>query len=357
MIYNIVKNKKEFLELKESWQSLEETCKNTHYYNTFKLIYEWFDKVQQNTELRIICVLHNNEVVGIAPLCIENKKKYVFFNIRELSFLGWGDYKTFLYNDSVSNISSIFKTFFQAIESISDDWDKLVLRNLRQDSYLVYFLKKTLYHPYLRSYNEAPFITKNNYSRFDQYLSQYKDKRLETNERRLLKDDPFEYKLFLQPTQGQLEEVMNLHVREKDELNIKSDKVTRTSPFANSKRKAFHLALESVEHTLSLAALFRKSDNKIIAYELYYRFKGIIYCWNMGYDPQYANYGVLRILNKNVVKSFFDQDSDLVYDYGSGGYMWKYQNTNEFCLLYRLEKFSHFSKKAKLKNKLMSLRK
>ncbi|MBS2099063.1 GNAT family N-acetyltransferase [Carboxylicivirga linearis] len=352
MIYEIIKTPDQFISLREDWKQLLEKCEEIGIYQTFEFIYQWYCSVEPESEPRIITVSHNTKIVGIAPLCIQNKKRYKLLKYRELMFLGWGDYKSFLYDQSLPNISAIFKTFFQAIEAMSDEWDKLVLKNLRQDSYLTYFLKKTPYHANLRSYNEAPFITKRNYQTFDDYLQVFKDKRIIANEKRLLKSDPFIFVWLEDVNSIELNEVMDLHIAERNQLNAKEDDEVRTSPFVNSRRKQFHLNLLSQSERLSIAALRRKSDQKIIAYELLYTYKGILYCWNIGYDPGYANYGVLRILNKHVVRYFIESGQFEKYDYGSGAYRWKYQNTNEFCLLYRLEKFSRATKLDLIKSKV-----
>ncbi len=349
MVYKIVRSEEEFIELKDQWNALLDANNESTCYNSFELSYNWYKKVVPDCQLVIVCVIHNENIVGIAPLCIRKQAKFKVLNFSQLEILGWGDYKTFLYDQSFLSRSSIFKTFFDAIESIRGEWDKLVLKNLRHDTYLAYFLKKTPYHQHLFSYNEAPYIDLKKYEGYSQYMAEFRDKRIDANEKRLKKKSPFRFEFFHSVSDELLVKLMDCHINEKLVLNQSSWE--RTSPFSNTGRKEFHMALLT-EGNFSVAATLLDEEDNVIAYEIMYRHNGIYYCWNIGYNPKYSSFGVARILNKKVVEFLFNEANARRYDYGAGGYRWKYQNTNQFQVLYRLEMHNLNSSKVKLLNRL-----
>lgn len=352
MIYKIVRTEEEFLQLEEPWNKLQHKSVESTCYNSFLVAYFWYKFLVPKSQLCIVCVLHNEEVVGIAPLCINKRSHWRIYNVREIEVLGWGDYKTFLYNEDFPKRSAIFKSFFDAIESINYQWDKMVIKNLRQDNYLTHFLKRNPLHQYLWSYNEAPCISFKNYKTFDNYKKEFRDKRIEANAKKLSKKESFSFEFYHSISDELLQKMMACHIKEKEILNIGS--ATRTSPFSSSGRQSFHASLLTKGNYGSAAVLFN-STGDIMAYEMYYYYNGVYYCWNIGYDPKYTSLGVARILNKKVIEFLFSQESVIKYDYGAGGYRWKYQNTTEFCLLYRLEFHNIKSKKVQFIQKVRKI--
>lgn len=342
MIYKIVRKEDEFLQIEQQWQRLWQKNSESTCYNSFQVAYFWYKHLVPQSQLCIICIFHNEEIVGVAPLCIVEKKHWGFYRVRELEILGWGDYKTFLFDPDFPKQSAIFKSFFEAIQSINGHWDKMVLKNLRQDAQLSHFLKKNPLHDYLYSYNEAPCISFRNYTSFDHYKKEFRDKRIEANEKRLWKKESFTFEFYQVISEDLLQKMMDCHIKEKEILNKAS--ATRTSPFSSAGRRNFHFSLLAKVNYGSAAVLYNGSG-EIMAYEIYYHHNGIYYCWNIGYDPHYTSFGVARILNKKVIEFLFSQESVVRYDFGAGGYRWKYQNTTEFCLLYRLEYHNNNSRK------------
>ncbi len=127
-----VSNQNEFLRLKEEWTALLKRSKSDTIFLTWEWMYTWWECFKGNKQLFILTVHEENEnLIGIAPLCMDKKKIGGITVLNYIKFLGTmptsSDHLDFIFSQGRERdtLEAIVNYMFQ-----ENKWDLCVLSNI-----------------------------------------------------------------------------------------------------------------------------------------------------------------------------------------------------------------------------------
>ncbi|MFK5878237.1 MAG: GNAT family N-acetyltransferase [Flavobacteriaceae bacterium] len=341
MEVTVIKNIEELRGIKDQWEILEnKSCKKT-IYNSYQFLYNWVVHQQANFEnLAIICIHERNEIVGIAPLMLTNEKALKVIRYKKLSFLGKGDFLNFLI-ESRPNTKPIIAKIFDSIHKL-ESWDKMDLTHLTKDSNLVKFLlRSSVYNSATIFFGENPVVYRNKHIDFLAYKKLHVRKNVNNYYNKLRKNFDVNVKLYWGDDSDILTRISKIHI----ERN--SDGKNRKSLFEHLETMSF---LRSIYEEGKITLTFcLENEHDIIAYVTCFIENDVIYVWNNSYNIKYEKFSPGDIIYMEAMKYFFGEKSQFnAFDFGGGRYPWKFQMTDDFISMYRLNLNNNKSKKYKL---------
>jgi len=329
MEIKIIENSKQFLELKNAWKALEIKSDEVTFYSTYDYLYNWyvFNK-SNNFELKIICVFEKNEIIGIAPLMIENRK-IILFRTKVLRFIGRADFHNFIIDSDVKQ-QSVLKKIFETIK-INLKWDKLELSHVANNTYLSFFcLKSELYNLKFEHLGENPIIDLNKNDDFAVYKKIYFKKKINYYKNKLKKELNTSLEVVLGNTNNILDEISSIHIsRNANEKGRRS--LFENKAIFNLIKKIYTLDKQGITFVL------RTAKGDIVSYATCYQFNKTLHNWNTSYNLSYSDYSAGDLIYLEMVNyAFENRDSIEVIDFGAGRYPWKFRMTSTFIPTYKL---------------------
>lgn len=352
MLIEIIKNNIGFEKIKIEWEELEKN-ENISFFQTFNFNFTWWNIVKKNEKNGLYIIVLREEsgkILLIAPFVIEKIKKCLF-EYKVLKFMGYGDYRGVLICSKNINRGKILTKLFESIKVSGAD--KIILDNIDIESELGIFLKKDQnLNKYFLFQEECPRIKIKDYLDYDDYKKKYNSKNINNLKNKLSKE--LKYKVNVRKiTQDIHMNISNIHIDLQKRLNENSKNKNRRSIFLKDE---YDLLLKKlIDNSDKLEIFSLEINEKIVSYiyVLKHNSKSII--WNIGHDYNYHKYALGRILNSHMIEECF-QSKEKIIDFGCGGYSWKYQLTDDFTLVYKLE-FDINEKKLKRYNKLRMIKK
>lgn len=319
MKVEIIKTTYEIQKLKSEWEELENIEKETTIFQTFLYNYTWWETIEdlEKYQLSIIVVREDNgNLLGIAPLVIEIEKK-LFFKIKVLKFMAWGDYLGFLLKTDNTNTGKIISKIFETIEKLNID--KVRLTNIDINSILGKYLKKHQKYSYLMEFPvECPQVLFNKYENFNKYKEKYNYNSLNNLRNKLKKES--NYIFIVDYSNKYFDEIRKIHIDLKNFLNFDNKNSKRKSLFENIEKNNFLKSYYSTSKNLFSFYLMDK-NYKVINYAICYLKNNRIINWNVGHVPAFSKYSPGRIINYEIIQWGFEQNNkDLIFDFGCGGY-------------------------------------
>jgi len=340
MEIKIIKNEEEFKSLKKDWENLQDRAKDVTYYSTFNFLYEWYINIAKkgNAKLNIICVYEKNEVIAIAPLMIE-KRKFLFFKVEALRFIGRADLLTILIDEKAKSQAAL-KKIFEVIEKESS-CDKLEFTHIAANTDLAHFcLKSEFYNVSFLHLGENPVLTIPNDLEFSAYKKQFFKKNINYYRNKLIKD--LNARLEVVVGDKELESIVKVHI----ERNSTSK--NRRSLFECPKTFNFIKTLYKNEST-AITFLLKTETGELISYATCYLFNGILHNWNTSFSLKYKDYSAGDLIYFEMINYVFENKENIkMIDFGAGRYAWKFRMTNDFVPTYKLNLNNKNSKKYKL---------
>lgn len=352
MEYKIITTIEDFALLKDDWQRLENQSPDVTIFSTFDYCYTWWEVYQHLPEFKlwIIIVLHNNQIVGIAPLIIETRKIRFGFKVDIIQFLADGDYHDFLIERTLDvKADNVFKIIFSVFEEHNHYWDQIGISHIAHRSLLTNFIFKSNFNKSFNPLIENPYIDLTLHDNFEDFVKDKSPAKAKQYVNRLKKkaDYIFEYNTI------KINDCAIIHKLEKHHLNSKG-LVHRHSIFENNYKSKFINTLESIGK-VEIFSLKNKETGKIIIYNWGYIKDAIYYSVNTAYDPIYENLAVGRAMYYEMFQYAFKTKKFKKLDAGTGRYPWKFEWTSDFNLLYQLNVNKPRSKKLRIFYRLKAI--
>ena len=141
-----INNQNEFLRLKEDWNVLLKKSKCDTIFLTWEWMYAWWECFKDNKQLFILTVHEENEnLVGIAPLCMDRKRICGITVLHYLRFLGTlptsSDHLDFIICEKKEKIALIAIIDYLSHENC---WDLCLLSNIPISSLTSKLLKEIM---------------------------------------------------------------------------------------------------------------------------------------------------------------------------------------------------------------------
>ena len=332
MDYKILTKTREFKELEKDWGIIEKHSDNITFFSTYEYCYTWWEAYQNhpNYKLWIICIYQNNKVVAIAPLMLE-KQTQSFQKSISLRFLARADYHDFLINNAIITKSEkIIKKIFSIIEENNDIWDEIHLTHIDSKNILTHFLFKSKYNNQFKYLIENPFINTTKYLDYSDFTKRCMPSKAKQYANRLKKKTNYS---IMVSTDDLMDSFSQLHLAEKAYLT-KQGFHNRHSLFENNDKKKFMELISEKGHVLSYYLV--DDMNKMIIYNAGFVLNNIFYSVITAFEPEYANFGLGRVIYLEMFKENYLNPRWQILDAGTGRYPWKFEWTSNFNLLYQL---------------------
>ena len=347
----IIRKSNDLIDIKDDWIRIEKVAPWVSYFSTYRYNYEWWTQYDNDPtmELFIVLVIHNLEIVGIAPLQIVERSGRGY-KYRELQFVhGGGDYSNFLIDPNVSaEPAKIVNELLGQINSHKDEYDVINLSHICQYSLLAHQILISKYNLQLKYLVECPFIDFSNFSDYDSYTKQFIPKKIKQYINRFRREVDFTMEV---TSDNLVEEFGKIHIAEKDYLKSKGFE-QRHSFFENERELNFRKSLYKNNRDVLTYLLVDKKTSEIICYYTGYVYRDTFHSVTTAYNPKYANLAVGKIFNYMIFEENFKNPKWQIFDMGTGRYSWKFEMTNQFNLLYQYKIEEYRNKRARVLNRI-----
>ncbi|HHX70047.1 MAG: GNAT family N-acetyltransferase [Miniphocaeibacter sp.] len=353
MEIEILRTIEEIEEIKEDWETIEK-MNNNNIYVQYGFIKNWVENVfDKNDVLFIIVVKEKDSILGIAPLYIQIRK-ILSFRIKELKFIGNGDYKNFILKEDFSNKYSIIKKILDVIFENDNLFDRIVLEKIESKSNLAYyFLKDDRYNKNFNFYNETPFLNLKKIRNGELKLS--KPSKVNKFKNKLKRDLGYKFEVEENINKELFNEIINLHLEEQEYLKEEMNRRNRRSIFFQEGLNNFYKS--TVVNNSKMILFILKTDNdEIINYKLCYKENKIIYSWNSAYNIKYESFSPNSVIYKEIFDYLLDFSDIEIFDFGAGRYPWKFKWTKDFNIVYNFESWNEKNWKIKMIKKLINIK-
>lgn len=125
MLIKEISTQQGFNNLRSVWNALLQQSGSNTIFATFEWLYTWWEHFGQDKKLFILLAQEGEDVIGIAPLMIEEKKILRYVPIKVISFIGTGisDYADFII---VKEREKVITLFFEYLLKKKDYGIKLI---------------------------------------------------------------------------------------------------------------------------------------------------------------------------------------------------------------------------------------
>ena len=302
----MIVEKTAFEELKEIWNELLQKNEVNEVFLTYEFVTNWWNVYGQGKELLLLKVTDNNEIIGIAPLMIENKV---------IKFIGdpHSDYHDFIL---VKNKDAAIKEIFEYLKSIK--FKEVDLYEIKENSSTLDILRRLSYKKLEEVSSICPKIPIKTY--FEDYLksqmSRDSRKKLRQKNNKFIKNNG----IF-----RHVEDVKNSSLENFFDVHRKEWSRTKTpSKFNYDINKEFY---KEIIKNVKSDFYVLEFDRKEIAYHLGFIYNNKFISYTTAYDIDYTEYSPGLMLFYNLIKDIFDMGLK-EFDFVRGAEAYKYKFVN-----------------------------
>ena len=301
----------QFIAMQSKWDDLVEQSDNPNLFGSWSWIKLWWEhfSVNHKFKLKLLICLHGNKLVGAAPMYQRKYKRFQFFTVRQLQFIGcsWSGPNTFRseYLDLITNINHARGARLALLDHIFDQlrWEELVFGDLPHQSLTTRLIEESYTNKrlYPRTVHEDHSVIVNCREEQKDYIAN-----LSANFRRstVLKNDklkaskPYEFAVYNQRVDCPINIVDTINTMHLPRWG---------KPCFEGQHKAFHEALIdqfSKSKKLNIATLSLDGEMSAITYNL--TFGKTVYNIQLGYDESSTkgySLGLIHLMN-NILDCF-----------------------------------------------------
>lgn len=292
MNFDIIQTDKDFLKLRNAWNSLLDNSPEYSPEHTFEWVRIWWKYFGDvDKKLFVIVGYEENEMVGIAPLMISKKRS----GIRRLEYLINELGARFDFIVDPKHRDAFFKHLLDLLYSHRDQWDECLLNFFPcfSDNYAT-ILKKIRENKYFygNNYFNSSYIELSR--TWEEYLSQRKKKFRSNLKSNIRKSAAGGHHCRMISLNEDIQPIIdNIFSIEKHSWKYRQGTALNSSPkLADFHREIFYYAARS--HHLYLG--ITEKNGATIAYDFNWAHKDTIYSLVMGFDERYKKLSPGKVL-------------------------------------------------------------
>lgn len=296
-------------ELKKAWQRLEKE-NDVFPQMYYEWIEPWWRYQKKNRKLHIIAVLaENNEIVGIAPFCIE--RIYGVKVLRSIP-IHFGDFYDFVLTKTINH--ELYQIVIEYCSSFKN-WHVCQVNQVNT-TYPIYSELKFKNKPKIKKvsaiiYTDILFQTFND---FLKSISKKQRSEFKRRKRRLSEHGKVELKIIDNP------EIYNFY--ENDMKHIYKKRWNHPESHVNlifKYRKEAYCDMLTLNKAIGFILLL---NEKPIAYRLGFLFNDVFTSWKLVYDPQYSKFSLGNLISAMGIDYLIDKKI-IAINNGVGDYSYK----------------------------------
>ncbi|MFQ5786959.1 MAG: GNAT family N-acetyltransferase [Thermodesulfobacteriota bacterium] len=325
-----ISTQSDFARLKEKWNSLLKGSKSDTVFLTWEWMYIWWECFQKNKKLFILAVYgENEELVGIAPLCMDKKEIAGFPVMDYIRFLGTmpisSDHLDFIIHHGREKdvLGTIVEYLFQ-----ENRWDMCLLSNIPTSSLTGELLKEIMgKRPFQSEISQVcPYITLT--TRIEDFHASLSGNMRNTIKRRIRnlqkKYNGFELVTWKASDDigNAMERLFKLHQKRwmvvKHEGNLTGNEVRK-----------FHKKIAGTFLNFDMLGLyFLRVQGKDVAALYTFKYNNKLFYYQGGWDPEFSGDRVGSVLTNLVIEDAINRGCS-EYDFLRGTEDYKTRLTNE----------------------------
>lgn len=300
--------------------------------SNFLWVSRWWAHLGRKRALRVLIAEDGNRIVGIAPLYNETLYRKNLVPVKVCCFIGDGlsDYGCLLASGDRTVICASFLSHLKK----SRDWHELRLHNIPEatgDIERLFAAGRQLgfrIDPEDCESNRCFFIsTEGDFSKYSKSRGRNLRHDVAKRQRRLNEAGGYEVK-FTQdiPFAALLDEAAALHGKRQGDVGRQSFfEIENEGEFVREILSSYHQRgwIEYVAMTIA---------DRIVAYRLGFRYAGVVYDWNTGFDPEYNTFSVGKVLLYHWLEDLFRRPDVTEFNFMRGESDFKKMFATEFRL-------------------------
>ena len=332
-------------QLRKSWTNLQ-CIADSYPQMYYEWVAPWVRMRFNNRKLNVITLIENNEIICIAPFCIEKKAG---LNILNSIPIHYGDRYEFICKNS-KNDFKIYKYIINYLIN-SKSYDVVQINQVQYDSELFRQLKK--YNLKNKIFSTCPIT---DYTGFDykDLLMQLKVKvRSDYNRRQRRLSELGEIIFEINKSKNFYLENQEIFRSIYEDRWQDSASSLKDDNFYNCREESFTSCLDKGNAMI----VTLKLDSDIIGYRFGFIHKKIYYDWKICFSKKFSKFGVGSIITGKLIE-FLDKEGIKIINHGPGNYSYKRdwspqkQFINNYIFLsYNNRLFSYFYVNFQLKYK------
>lgn len=219
------------------------------YYVTHRFVRAWWGAfaTQDGIALHVVCIRHNDQVVGIAPLSIREEMRGDQ-PVRIARWASHGDYLTVLVDWDV-NAESVYKQVMAHLSA--EAGGGAFLTHVPSSSAFAHYLLKSEHNGAFAFYAENPYIDLRRFADFEDFAAHHLPGHTRKYRNKLLREKQVGFRVIRNNDENILDRIAEVHRAEKEFLVQQKDRSERHSLFENSLR------------TRHIASIFERADDAI----------------------------------------------------------------------------------------------
>ncbi len=325
-----ISTQNEFSELKEDWTDLLKKSRSDTLFLTWEWMYTWWDYFKDNKYLFILTVYDESDnLVGIAPLCINNKNVGSIPVLKYVEFLGTmpisSDHLDFIICKRMERkvLGAIVEYIFQ-----EGKWDFCLLTNIPITSLTSRLLKEIMGNrPFQLEISQVcPYIPlPDQIGNYYSSLSRSRRNTIKRRRRNLQKKyNGFEFLIFEEQDDidDAMERLFKLHEKRWMLMKHKGN-------FSRNKVRDFHKKVAGIFLNSDMLRLyFLRIRGKDVAALYVFKYNNKLYYYQGGWDPEWTKDSVGSVLTNLVIEDAINNGYS-EYDFLRGTEDYKIQLTDK----------------------------
>jgi CelD/BcsL family acetyltransferase involved in cellulose biosynthesis len=314
-------------EFKQLIPDINQLLNNSHQNNIFlttEWLSSWWELWGQENQIYILIAQEQQQLLGFAPLMINNQTWLSFSSIRVVSFINSNqvaaDHLDFVCRNGCEE--KVSEAIFNYLKSNNTIWDVISLENIPYSSITLLSANKAFVNGYTHlemTGQRCPYL-----SLKGSWADLLSTKSNKFRKKMRYRKKTFEVKLGGQYKQCKTRQQIQMALERLIELNPdRWLKQGKTSSFSNISFQTFHLKV--AEKLLSKGWLdlsYLEVDGSIIAVIYNYIYANKIYYYNTAFDPEFAHFSVGRVLMEYSIEYAFKNNLD-EFDFLRGEHNYK----------------------------------
>ena len=291
--------------LEISWNKTLKTANSNTLFLSFEWIYHWWKSFGRDKELLILIVKDNNDVIGIAPMMIEEYKigKLTF---KQISFIQ-NAHCYHLDFIITKKADEVIEVIFQYLKKEVKNWRRIYLNRIPISSNNITIIRDTCKKEYLfkEQYGGvAPYIPAN--GKWEEYYTKRKRKfrkELRRDWRLLSKQGKVEFKTYKKGSN------MNLAIENLLEISKTTWKAKEGTAISSTPEltQFYTGIIKTAFEKGELVLVVMYFNDKPSGFLLCVIYNGILYELKMGYDPQVSTNSIGYFVENYLLEYSFNE--------------------------------------------------
>lgn len=303
----LIKNENDFENLSPIWNEILIQSESNHIHSTFEWLSTWWKYFGADKKLFIVVAEENNEVLGIAPLMIQEVSKFYSntLKFKQLTFLGRGftDSADFIIRGNNSEVICKMMSF---IYKHKTEWDEIYLTQMDSSNESLKVLNNLPIGEF--SLNESyvigcPFLPiKGEFQDYYKSISKTLRSKNERYIRKLEANGETKYIVEKRLTPKLLDEMIRLN-------QVRNNNNGRKSPLLDPKKREFiKEVLDKLSQKDQIRIFTIRQNEYLLIYSLTFNYNKTISRWNTSYNLEYSKFSLGKILTKYIIKYCFENN-------------------------------------------------